>query len=80
MNYMIYGKHKEDKMYGAMNLSDGSIGVGLMFATLIPDFERAKYYADTLADHIHNYSFQVRGAGTQKIYYTAGGKNVERKI
>lgn len=70
---MIYGKHQEDKMYGTMNLSDGSIGMGLMFATLIPDLERAKYYADTLSEHIHDYSFQVRGAGTQR-YYTSGGK------
>ena len=45
MNYILYGKHKDDKSYGAMNLVDGSIGVGLMFATLIPNLERAKHYA-----------------------------------
>lgn len=74
MNYILYGKHKDDKSYGAMNLVDGSIGVGLMFATLIPNLERAKHYADTLTAHIKDFSFQVRGAGTSKIYYTAGGQ------
>jgi hypothetical protein len=72
MNYMIYGKHKDDKSYGAMDLSTGSVGVGLMYATLVPNFERAKHYVDTLAAQIKDFSFQVRGAGTSKVYYTGG--------
>lgn len=72
MNYIIYGKQKNDKSFGAMNLSEGTIGVGLVFATLIPDLDRAKGYVDRLADNVAGYTFQVRGAGTSKVYYTRG--------
>ena len=57
MNYMIYGKHKDDKQFGAMDLTEGYIGVGLVFATLIPDLERAKKYADALARQFNDYLF-----------------------
>lgn len=72
MNYIIYGKHKTDKRYGAMDIKSGSIGVGLLYATLIPDLDRAKGYVDQLADNTTDYSFQVRGAGSSKIFYTRG--------
>ena len=71
MNYMIYGKHKEDKHYGAMNLANGSVGVGLVFATLIPDVDRAKGYADLLTSECPDFTFQVREAGKSKIVYAA---------
>jgi len=69
MNYMIYGKHKDDKSYGAMDIRDGSIGVGLVFATLIPDLDRAKSYTDTFMKACPDFSFQVREAGKSKIVY-----------
>lgn len=69
MNFIIYAKHKHDKNYGAMNLADGTVGVGLMFATLIPELERAKLYADMLTEHIKDFTFQVRDADTNRIYY-----------
>lgn len=72
MNYMIYGKHKDDKSFGAMDLANGTVGVGLVFATLIPDLERAKGYVDKLAEITGDYTFQVRGAGTAKVFYTKG--------
>lgn len=69
MNYMLYGKHKDDKHFGAMNLSDGSIGVGLVFATLVPDLDRAKGYADKLTAECSDFTFQVREAGKSKVVY-----------
>lgn len=79
MNYMIYGKHKDDKSFGAMDLANGTVGVGLVFATLIPDLDRAKGYVDKLAEMAGDYTFQVRGAGTARVFYTKGmdiGKKV----
>ena len=49
MNYIVYGKKIGDRCYGAMNLHEGKVGVGLLYATLIPDCDRAKMYADKLA-------------------------------
>ena len=72
MNYIIYGKHKDDKSFGAMDLANGTVGVGLMFATLIPDLDRAKGYVDKLAEMVGDYTFQIRGAGTAKVFYTKG--------
>lgn len=72
MNYIIYGKHKDDKSFGAMDLANGTVGVGLVFATLIPDLERAKGYVDKLTEMADDYTFQVRGAGTAKVFYTKG--------
>ena len=69
MNYMIYGRYKDDKRYGAMNLADGSVGVGQVFATLIPVLDRAKGYADILTAQCSDYTFQVREAVTSKIVY-----------
>lgn len=67
---MIYGKHKDDKRFGAVDLAEGRIGVGLLFATLIPDLEQAKGYADTLVAQCPDFSFQVRVAGKSKVVYT----------
>ena len=69
MNYMIYSKHKDDKRFGPMNLADGKVGVGLVFATLIPDEEKAKEYADKLTEQCPDFAFQVRVAGKSKIIY-----------
>ena len=71
MNYMIYGKHKDDKQFGAMNIASGDVGVGLVFATLIPDEDRAKAYADFLTIECPDFTFQVRVAGKSKVVYTA---------
>lgn len=72
MNFLIYGKHKDDKRYGAMDIKSGSVGVGLLYATLITDLSKAKGYVDQLAEGNTDFSFQVRGAGTSKIYYSRG--------
>ena len=69
MNYIIYGKHKDDKRFGPMDLTSGHVGVGLVYATLIPDIERAKGYADTLTAKCPDFSFQVRAAGKAKAVY-----------
>ena len=50
MNYIVYGKKIGARCYGAMNLHEGKVGVGLLYATLIPDCDRAKMYADKLAE------------------------------
>lgn len=44
MNYIVYGKKIGDRCYGAINLHEGKVGVGLVYATLIPDCDRAKMY------------------------------------
>ena len=69
MNYIVYGKKIGDRCYGAINLHEGKVGVGLVYATLIPDCDRAKMYADKLAEMVPGFIFQVRGAGTRKVYY-----------
>lgn len=69
MNYMLYGKYKDDKSYGAMDLADGSVGVGLIYATLVPNIERAKKYADELMAKCSDFTFQVREAGKSKVVY-----------
>lgn len=74
MNYMIYGKFPDEKRFGAMNLKTGRVGVGLMYATLIPDLEKAKSYADELPKICTpDMLFQVREAGKSKIVYQSGG-------
>ena len=52
MNYIVYGKKIGDRCYGAINLHEGKVGVGLVYATLIPDCDRAKMYADKLAEMV----------------------------
>lgn len=44
---------------------------------LIPDCGRAKMYADKLAEMVPGFIFQVRGAGTRKVYYEKAGKPEE---
>jgi hypothetical protein len=66
---MIYGKHKDDKRFGPVDLAGGRVGVGLVFATLIPDLENAKGYADELMKQVPDFNFQVRVAGKSKIVY-----------
>ena len=77
MNYIVYGKKIGDRCYGAINLHEGKVGVGLVYATLIPDCDRAKMYADKLAEMVPGFIFQVRGAGTRKVYYERAGKPEE---
>lgn len=73
MNYIIYAKFPDEKNYGAMDLNDGSVGVGLMYATLIPTLERAKQLADSLpALCSPNMKFQVRPAGKNYSVYQVG--------
>jgi len=69
MNYMIYGKYKDDKRFCAVDLAGGRVGVGLVFATLIPNIDKAKGYADSLTSQCPDYAFQVREAGKSKIVY-----------
>jgi len=69
MNHMVYGKHKDDKRFGPVDLHGGKIGVGLVFATLIPDVKRAKAYVDTLMAECPDYTFQVRVAGKSTVVY-----------
>ena len=33
MNYIVYGKKIGARCYGAMNLHEGKVGVGLLYAT-----------------------------------------------
>ena len=66
MNYMIYGKHDNDKKFFPMDLASGNIRVGLVYATLIADIERAKKYANELTTMCPDFNFQVREAGKSK--------------
>jgi len=68
-NYILYCKQKGDKTFGATDLHRGRVGVGLMFATLVTDIDRAKSYADKLAADNRDYLFQVREAGKSKVVY-----------
>ena len=77
MNYIVYGKKIGARCYGAINLHEGKVGVGLVYATLIPDCGRAKMYADKLAEMVPGFIFQVRGAGTRKVYYEKAGQPEE---
>ena len=71
MNYMIYAKHKDDKRFGPVDLQSGRVGVGLVFATLIPDIEKARGYATQLKEKCPDFTWQVRAAGKSKIVFTA---------
>jgi hypothetical protein len=71
MNYMVYVKAKDDKRFQAMDLSTKTVADGLVYATLIPNLERAKYRADVLAQSNEGVIFQVRVAGTNKVVHTA---------
>lgn len=77
MNHIIYGKHKDDKRFGAMDLANGKVGVGLVFATLIPNLDRAKEYADTLTEQCPDFTFQVRTAADSRIVYTPKAQQKE---
>lgn len=77
MNYIVYGKKIGARCYGAINLHEGKVGVGLVYATLIPDCGHAKMYADKLAEMVPGFIFQVRGASTRKVYYERAGKPEE---
>ena len=61
----------------AVPLSEKKVGVGLVYAKLIPDCGRAKMYADKMAEMVPGFIFQVRGAGTRKVYYEKAGKPEE---
>ena len=71
MNYMIYAKHKDDKRFGPVDLRNGRVGVGLVFATLIPDIDKAKGYATELQEKCPDFAWQVREAGKSKVVFTA---------
>ncbi len=45
------------------------VGVGLVYATLIPSLDRAKMFADKLTAGCPDFRFQVREAGKSKIVY-----------
>ena len=68
---MIYAKHKDDKRFGPVDLHTGNVGVGLAFATLVPDFENAKNYTMKLKENCPDFAWQVREAGKAKIVFTA---------
>lgn len=74
---IVYGKKIGDRCYGAINLHEGKVGVSLFYATLVPDCDRAKMYADKLAEMVPGFIFQIRGAGTRKVYYEKAGKPEE---
>jgi predicted RNA-binding Zn-ribbon protein involved in translation (DUF1610 family) len=81
MNYIIYGKDPaKDTKYGAMNLKEGTVGVGLVYATLVPDLGRAKGYADELAGKCPEMSFQVRRAGEGRAIYTVVGADLQESM
>ena len=63
MNYIVYGKKIGRQRQ--MCIRDS------------PDCGRAKMYADKLAEMVPGFIFQVRGAGTRKVYYEKAGKPEE---
>ena len=58
-------------------MNEGKVAVSLFYATLVPDCARAKMYADKLAEMVPGFIFQIRGAGTRKVYYEKAGKPEE---
>lgn len=74
MNYIVYAKRPStDKRFGPMNLENRIYDVGLLSATLISDFERAKGWLEELAALLPDMSFQVRIAGTNKVVAALDG-------
>jgi hypothetical protein len=71
LNYMVYAKHKDDKRFDPVDFKSGHVGVGLAFATLIPDVEKAKTYATKLKEECPDFAWQVRVAGKSKIVFKA---------
>lgn len=71
MNYMIYCKLPNDKRFGAMDVSNGRVGVGQVFATLFPEKQKAADIADRLAGLYPGSAFQVRTAVKGTIVYKA---------
>lgn len=65
---MVYGKHKDEKRYGAVNLKNGTIGVGLVFASLVPEeqTEQLKEQVQALNESNPDFHFEIRYAGTNK--------------
>lgn len=70
-NLMIYAKKKGEKRFGAVNLASGQIGVGLVYATLIPDQKLSvlKNRVQMLQHQNPDAAFQIRYAGTSKVLY-----------
>ena len=68
LNLMVYGKHKNDKRYGAVDLRNGKIGVGLVFASLISEekVEQLKEQVRGLNKVCPDFNFEIRYAGTNK--------------
>lgn len=80
MNYMIYAKDPAiDKRYGPMDLQKGTYNVGLVYATLVQDIDRAKGYADKLAADLPHMAFQVRQAGRGRPVYEAEGATLREE-
>ena len=68
MNLMVYGKHKDDKRYGAVNLKNGTIGVGQVYASLIPEekVDQLKIQVQDLNNMNPDFHFEIRYAGTNR--------------
>ena len=64
--YRLWEENWRPLLWRAINLHEGKVGVGLVYAMLIPDCDRAKMYADKLAEMVPGFIFQVRGAGTSQ--------------
>lgn len=79
MNLMLYAKGPDEKRFGAVDLAHGAIGVGLAYATIVPEekLEVLKSRANTLHLHDPAYTVQIRYAGTQKVLYEVMGRKTE---
>lgn len=77
------GRKLEPAGYGAINLHEGKVGVGLVYATLIPDCGRAKMYADKLLRWCpvlsSKFAAPALARSTMKRAGQAGGIGMERR-
>jgi len=67
--FMVYGKHKDNRGFRPVNLDDFSIGVDHADATRLKNFSHAVVYANVLTEKLPDFMFQVREADRPRIVY-----------
>jgi len=68
MNFLVYGREKGKVNFEACNIRTGKLGVGLAFASLIPEEKKELLieYVQYLNANVPDIEFEIRYAGTGK--------------
>jgi hypothetical protein len=63
MTYVIYGKHKTDKQFRPMDMTDGSRVVNLFYASMFYDLEQVKRIVEEITNDNAEWQFKYRNKG-----------------